>query len=73
MSLSGHDHLYDRRVRDGITYVIAGGGGGQLAFFVNNGNFYHYIVATRRNDGYSFTVRDIEGNTRDQFFISKRP
>ncbi len=71
--VAGHDHLYDRRVRDGITYVIAGGGGGQLAFFVNNGNFYHYIVATRGNDGYSFTVRDIEGNTRDQFFISKRP
>ncbi|MGD0235425.1 MAG: metallophosphoesterase [Syntrophorhabdales bacterium] len=71
--VAGHDHLYDRKVRDGITYVIAGGGGGQLAFFVNNGDFYHYIVATRRNDGYSFTVRDIEGNTRDQFSVSKRP
>ena len=69
--VAGHDHLYDRKVRDGITYVIAGGGGGQLAYFVTNGDFYHYIVATRRDDGYSFTLKDIKGNTRDQFSIDR--
>jgi 3',5'-cyclic AMP phosphodiesterase CpdA len=69
--VSGHDHLYDRRVRDGITYVIAGGGGGQLALVMNNSDFYHYIVATRRNGGYLFTLKDIKGNTRDEFSVSR--
>ena len=69
--VAGHDHLYDRKVRDGITYVIAGGGGGQLPFFMHNSDFYHYILATRRDDGYSFTLKDIKGNTRDQFTIDR--
>ncbi len=69
--VAGHDHLYDRRVRDGITYVIAGGGGGQLAYFLNNSDFYHYIVATWSNGGYLFTLKDIKGNTRDQFSVNR--
>jgi acid phosphatase type 7 len=68
--VAGHDHLYDRNVRDGITYVIAGGGGGVMAFFLKNGDFHHYIFSRRNHDGYLFTVRDVDGNTRDQFSIS---
>jgi 3',5'-cyclic AMP phosphodiesterase CpdA len=69
--VSGHDHLYHRRVRDGITYVIAGGGGGQLALFMNNSDFYHYILVTRRDGGYLLTLKDIKGNTRDEFSVSR--
>jgi hypothetical protein len=29
--LSGHNHLYERIVRDGVTYVTTGGGGAPLA------------------------------------------
>jgi len=71
--IAGHDHLYERKVRDGITYVIAGGGGGKLAPFTNSGDFYHYIVVARRDDGFSFTVKDIKGRTRDQFSVNLRP
>ena len=71
--VSGHDHLYDRKMRDSITYVIAGGGGGQLAFFLSNGDFHHYIMASRKNDGYVFTMKDSKGNIRDQFSVTRPP
>ena len=67
--VSGHDHLYNRSTKQGITYVIAGGGGGQLSFSSENGNFFHYITATRSNGGYSFTVKDMDGKKRDQFLV----
>jgi acid phosphatase type 7 len=67
--VSGHDHLYDRSVKQGVTYVIAGGGGGRLWFFSENGNFFHYITAVRSNGGYSFIVKDMDGKKRDQFSI----
>jgi 3',5'-cyclic AMP phosphodiesterase CpdA len=67
--VSGHDHLYNRSMKQGVTYVIAGGGGGQLWFFSENGNFFHYITATRSNGGYSFIVKDVDGKKRDQFLV----
>jgi 3',5'-cyclic AMP phosphodiesterase CpdA len=67
--VSGHDHLYNRSTKEGITYVIAGGGGGRLWFFAENGNFFHYITASRSNGGYSFTVKDMDGKKRDQFSV----
>ncbi|HPC67290.1 MAG TPA: metallophosphoesterase, partial [Syntrophorhabdaceae bacterium] len=30
--VSGHDHLYNRSLKDGIVYIIAAGGGGQSHF-----------------------------------------
>jgi 3',5'-cyclic AMP phosphodiesterase CpdA len=67
--VSGHDHLYDRSTKQGITYVIAGGGGGRLWFLSEKGNFFHYIVAARSNGSYSFIVKDMDGKKRDQFSI----
>ncbi|HME43604.1 MAG TPA: metallophosphoesterase [Syntrophorhabdales bacterium] len=69
--VAGHDHLYDRKVKDGITYVILGGGGGQLAYILKNSDFYHYMVASRSNGGYLFTLKDISGSTRDQFSVNR--
>ncbi len=69
--VSGHDHLYNRSMKQGITYVIAGGGGGQLWFLSGNGNFHHYIFAARLNGGYTFTVKDMDGKKRDEFSIIK--
>ena len=69
--VSGHDHLYDRKVRDGITYVILGGGGGQLAYILHNSDFYHYMVVTRSNGGYLFTLKDIKDSARDQFSVHR--
>ncbi len=69
---TGHEHLYNRSEKDGVTYAITGGGGSRLiAFRGEDGGFYHYIVAKRRNEGYVVTVYDLDGNRRDEFFINR--
>ncbi len=70
--VAGHEHLYNRSANDGIEYVITGGGGAPLlTLWPDHGGFFHYIIAKRTNEGYVFSVRDIEGNTKDQFVIKK--
>jgi len=69
---SGHEHLYGRIEKDGITYIITGGGGAPLhRFNEESGGFFHYIVAKRNENGYVFSVFDIYGNKRDTFSIKK--
>lgn len=69
--VSGHDHLYNRSTRDGITYIIAAGGGGQSHFptFNDTRYFFRYIIGKRENESYSFIVKDLEGDTGDEFNI----
>ena len=68
----GHEHLYDRTKKDGITYVITGGGGARLLTYSDqHGGFFHYLIAKRENGGYLFTVYDMRGNIRDEFPIKR--
>jgi len=71
--IAGHDHLYERKMRDGVTYVIQGGGGGVMPFFMHNGDFHHYMLGRRADDGYTFILKDMNGNVRDQFSITRQP
>jgi 3',5'-cyclic AMP phosphodiesterase CpdA len=69
---SGHEHLYNRSEKDGITYVITGGGGSRLlAFDEERGGFFHYIVAKRGKEGYIFNVYDINETLRDTFYLKQ--
>lgn len=68
--VAGHDHYYKRLVKDGIDYVVMGATGGRLTLFEHNGDFFCYVVANRTDDGYSFTVKDLRGNVRDQFSVN---
>jgi len=69
---SGHEHLYNRSEKDGITYVITGGGGSRLlAFDEEHGGFFHYIVAKRDKEGYIFNVYDINETLRDTFYLKQ--
>jgi len=67
--VAGHDHIYDRTMRNGITYVIAGATGGALPAFIKNGDSFRYMVVARKGGGYSFEVKDMAGNTRDKFSV----
>jgi 3',5'-cyclic AMP phosphodiesterase CpdA len=69
--VSGHDHLYNKTSKDGITYVIASGGGGKFYLPASNGAFLHYVVGTRTEKGYSFTVKAMDGEVRDRFVIGR--
>ncbi|OPX95184.1 MAG: 3',5'-cyclic adenosine monophosphate phosphodiesterase CpdA [Syntrophorhabdus sp. PtaB.Bin006] len=70
MVVAGHEHLYNRTIRDGIAYIISGGGGARLhAFTEEQGGFFHYIIAKRNKEGYVLRVYDFEGKVRDEFEI----
>lgn len=70
---AGHEHLYNRKERDGITYVITGGGGAPLLTFQEEfGGFFHYIIAKRLNGGYVFSVHTMDGIIKDEFKINTR-
>lgn len=56
---AGHDHLYNKYVKDGIVYITTGGGGAQIHPELP-GSFYHYIkVSFSRDNTLNFKVRGI--------------
>jgi len=69
--IAGHDHIYDRTMRDGVEYVIQGATGGRLPWFTKNGKSFRYMIATREEDGYVFTVKDMSGRVRDRFMVNQ--
>jgi 3',5'-cyclic AMP phosphodiesterase CpdA len=68
--VSGHDHMYKRTTRDGIMYVIAPATRAQSPLSPQNG-VPGYIVTSRKGDGFSFTVKDIQGNVREGFSLAR--
>jgi 3',5'-cyclic AMP phosphodiesterase CpdA len=69
--VAGHDHVYNKSVRDGVIYVIASGGGGRFYLSPASGGFLHYVIGTRTGTSYSFVVKDMKGEARDQFFVGR--
>ncbi len=53
----GHEHLYNRQERDGVTYVITGGGGAPLYADELRGGFYHYLRVDVTGAEYRVTVK----------------
>jgi 3',5'-cyclic AMP phosphodiesterase CpdA len=66
--VAGHDHIYDRTVKDGIVYIIMPPARGQTRYLIQNGE-PGYIVATKKNNSFSFVLKDIRGKVRDEFFV----
>ncbi|MCB9649889.1 MAG: metallophosphoesterase [Deltaproteobacteria bacterium] len=73
LSLAGHDHLYERIARDGITYVVSGGGGAPLyqrrhlepgseAF----ASTYNWTKVTVEGDALALESRSLEGAVLDR-------
>jgi 3',5'-cyclic AMP phosphodiesterase CpdA len=69
--VSGHDHIYGRATKNGIFYVTAATLGGQIPPYMKPGEVFRYITATRNTEGYAFTVRTMEGSTKDRFIVSR--
>ncbi len=70
--VAGHNHLYRRSTRDGVTYVVTGNTGGKVYPFgliSRNGTSFRFIVGTRMNGHYDLEVRDMEGNVKDEFSV----
>ena len=74
----GHDHIYYRTKRDGITYVVSGGGGAPLyACDPNKGaiegdkweSVHHILVCDVDGDTITATALREDGTTLDHFTI----
>jgi 3',5'-cyclic AMP phosphodiesterase CpdA len=68
--VAGHDHVYDRRLKDGIVYVIAGRTGGQAILKSGNGDM-SYLTVRRTGDFYSFETKKMDGEAKDRFTVRR--
>lgn|GEM_PF-486298 len=75
--LNGHDHIYERSAKDGVTYVVTGGGGAPLYQINSAENRYqqvakstnHYLAIDVTAAKMEATAIDAEGEIIDQFVV----
>jgi predicted phosphodiesterase len=68
--LNGHDHMYERSVRNGITYFVLGGGGADLystgdspnPYAVKSESTYNYGIFTYKGGTLSLTAYRSDGS-----------
>ncbi len=78
--LSGHDHLYERIVQDGVTYVVSGGGGAPLyqrggvtrgsQVFVST---YNWVMLRSSGGALSLRAYGLEGSVIDDAAMAPPP
>ena len=80
LTLSGHDHLYERSVREGLTMVTSGGGGAPLysagppaqnPHSVKLVSKTHYMDITATDTTLEATVYDAEDHEIDSFKLTR--
>ncbi len=64
---AGHEHYYERRTVDGVTYIITGGGGAPIYDKEEYGGFNHFVLLTVDGEKVSAEVVDVNGKVRDRF------
>lgn len=71
--LNGHDHVYERLERNGITYVVTGGGGAPLYDFEEivpesrvRVKTHHYLRIDADRERLAFRAVDLAGNVIDR-------
>ena len=65
---SGHDHMFNEYIKDGIVYLTTGGGGGQL-FHGCGGDYHHFLKVSFLKDTSLINIKtiDIFNETIDSF------
>jgi hypothetical protein len=56
---SGHDHMFNKYVRDGMVYITTGGGGGVL-YKGYGGDYHHFVKVSFFNDTAHINVKTID-------------
>lgn len=56
---SGHDHLFNRYIKDGLTYITTGGGGGRL-YSGYMGDYHHFTKVTFFNNSETVNIKTID-------------
>ena len=80
MIFNGHNHLYERSVRDGIQYVVTGGGGSGLVEMVRDNPYLqrwkraHHICHLRGGEEYIvMNALELGGARIDEVRIERNP
>lgn len=80
LSIAGHDHVYERIVRSGITYVVSGGGGAPLytqARFTSGSQAfaatYNWVMIDLARDRAGLEAFSLEGATLDRASVVPPP
>jgi len=63
----GHEHLYSKKMVDGVMHVITGGGGAMLYTTDDKGGFYHFILVTVNGNKVTGKVIDLNRKVRNTF------
>ncbi len=66
---SGHEHLYEEKEVDGVTYFITGGGGGDLL----TSGFHHFLLVTVSPEKKSWKVKVVKVETDEEPVYRKTP
>ncbi len=74
---NGHDHTYERSVRGGIHYIVAGGGGAPLYERERESEYsrlfrsvHHFCLISAGADSMVVTARDTLGGVFDRFAVA---
>jgi len=74
----GHDHLYERSLKNGVTYFVAGGGGAPLYAVNSTSNpyqkyalsTYHYMTIDINGTTATFQAHNTSGNVFDSITLT---
>ena len=65
--ISGHDHLYDRLVVNGVAHFISGGGGAPLYSSPFGGSLYHYLKVEVSHDAVEYVCITDVGEVHESY------
>jgi len=64
---AGHEHVYQRKMVDGIPHITTGGGGAPIYAKDDDGGFSHFVQVTVDGEKVRAEVVDVQGKVRDKF------
>jgi 3',5'-cyclic AMP phosphodiesterase CpdA len=64
---NGHEHIYDRKMIDGVTYITSGGAGGIL--YGDSRGFYHFVFLAETGQGIQGFCFAVDGTMKDRFLV----
>lgn len=68
---AGHEHFFNKQVRDGVTYVITGVAGATPYTDENQGGFYHYVKVRVEGDSVHMKVIKLGGKALNPDSVAK--
>ncbi len=62
---AGHEHLFNKQIHDGVTYIITGPAGSSPYTDILHGGFHHYVKVTVYDDRINISIVKLGGKILD--------